>query len=618
MEQTDTNLAAAKCATQILRADVGRLPRRLDDVDGEFLCAYADGFRNERTACYNPKMKTFYAILNFLTKHPEPFCLVIGNVPKCIERFFPNIEFRFYESENMYSQKNVFSKDCVNTLPDRLAFFYEDADGEFSGEATRASYSKCLSILDWLRDKKGSYSIKYELCYIAGQLIEQPVVGDLELIPFCSLKSTECRQIGALGAHSPRAYPRYEQKILYLNILVREWARFDMRFDNFDVKNKYGFGNTWTLVSEPDGCFDCALEQVLCDEYERLVPITDRVVRTRGDGDYSVQNYIRYKLYQNPLIHSEIGTWSKISGPRMLLAHHSAKNVDVFFDRPDVIQITIHNLVTLGNVCLSEEDLKTILTRPKAALTLRQAVTHRNVNRTCNYEKLELYGDCVFSACVARFFDSTPTNNIGLLSDYKNYFTSGEVQTTMFASRLRIRDMVVVGDKECLDKTCEDVLEAYIAAICKIFDDLRACVQCSRLFATNEAHGCADAPRFGACGMEICYNIVRSILGAVDLSTVSVFPPKTELMVMLNAYKYNFEDCYSVTHTNNDLHVQEYVVKLHIADTTRRGDNCPVVERTYRGVGRFRKVERAACASFIKHLISLGFVPKIKEKHCGL
>jgi dsRNA-specific ribonuclease len=493
----------------------------------------------------------------------------------------------------MYSQKNLFKKEYIDELPKEISYFFEDPESELNDDNIKQNFEKSVKILGWMKNKTGYFSIKYE--HVNSNIVPN---GTLKLIPFCSHLSTECRLEGTLGDSREMTIPiDYRAKMLYLNVIIREWANFEM--NPWDVKNKCAVKGMYQDL-KVDNCFDCALEQKICEKFTT---------------DKGIQDKVRFNLYQKYLIHSETDNIQKLYFGKV------GKNVQKFFSFDNILNITIDNLMIFGNVNLTREDLLYVLQNKRNYSLLMQSITHKSISTT-NYEKLELYGDRIFEVLVSKFFVSFPTNNIGLLADYINYFTSGEVQTNFFVPPLRLNQVIQMNDRECLKKVSEDVLEAYIAALCIIFDEVFACYNCEKILVKEdfEVHKCEKvnikyenfANRLS--GMQVCENIIRRLLGSVNLVEYEhlIFPPKTELKEMLTMYKINFDESYSVSHVAKDWNVQEYKISLNIKF------NNSTIERVYKDIGTLREVERKACNSFIKDLKHLGFVTKIKEKHLGL
>jgi hypothetical protein len=290
-----------------------------------------------------------------------------------------------------------------------------------------------------------------------------------------------------------------------------------------------------------------------------------------------------------------------------------------FFLHTDPIELTIENLQRFANVNLSAVDLRCILNTPKNRQLIYESITHKSIDETYNYEKLELFGDRIFEFAVGKFFHSFPTRNVNLLANFRNFFTSGEIQTRMFLPMLRLDEIIIANDDECIKKVGEDVVEAYIAALYLIFEDIFTCFTCNALLVTEEMYvehrktclASVQTRSFSerlTCGADVCANIIRRILGPLNFDEYIhlINPPKTVLKELLAAYRIPMESCYKTTR-GNEWEVQDYTVTLKI-------DQWKFYQK-YVGTGRPRDVERLACSSFLVALYSIGKIPKGGVRH---
>jgi dsRNA-specific ribonuclease len=116
-----------------------------------------------------------------------------------------------------------------------------------------------------------------------------------------------------------------------------------------------------------------------------------------------------------------------------------------------------------------------------------RAFTHESYDYTDNYEQLELFGDTLLSAiAVAFFIKHFPQLKSSGLSEMKNYYTSGPVQTKMLIDkRMNLNIRAASGTKAAYPGIYADVFESIFGATYYVFESVSISsgyFACTKLF----------------------------------------------------------------------------------------------------------------------------------------
>lgn len=590
------------------------------------ICYLSNCCNNKRTALHSGQRKLFNALLYFLTKYAKDgdICVYIGSAPGdnilAIAEIFPTLTFRLYDPKKtkQTNLKNViivtnekgdgskFTNLTIKELfpeKNRILLFSDIRNTDNKGNITEVIVHSDLEIQkEWVKDlQPKAFCLKFRIPYVDSKKVKTTSISYFDgfglLQPYSPQTTTEIR---LMNSGVPKMITwglnEHENKMFYINTILREWAFYE------NVDND---------VIGGDNCFDCALETFLCKSFleSDLSTSALRLIKPfQGKTNISkLRNWIsnfdkmRLQLPPKPKIQNDfnhIRFEPLYTRPHGTLPHQSRDIID-FLNVTDPIKLLVDILIKRGKINKPQIEIVSILKTYKDLIY--EAITHKSMNSTHNYEKLEFRGDRILSNCLADYFyEKTDTSDISVLNGLLSAFTSGEVAIELFANRLGLKQIVVINEEETdcgLDKAVEDVFEAVLGAINKIFD---------------------SKYRKGI-GMMVCYNIIESILNEIDFENFKykIFPPKTELKELFNEHQHTlgfiFEKQYTVTigdkyDTIHDCGAEKIRVTIN---------NLPpnYTPPPYEEYGLKSKVERNAALLFLEFYKNRGLIsrPKYRE-----
>lgn len=636
--------------TPIVRQYISEIPKDTPYIDN---CC-----KKNRTALHNGQRKLFNSLLCFLTKYAEDgdVCVYVGSSPGyniCgVAQLFPQLNFYLYDPKpslcsydskgrkipnihiftERFTQQDITKQmtyivngqsltTTLKNINHKVLFFSDlrttDKKNEVREKGVARDLNFQLELLFQLLPR--AFSLKFRIPYItsAGTKTEnfQYVDGFGLIQPFAKQQSNEIRLMNKSESIIKNnmkqlrdwSLVEHENRMFYINTVCREWGRY---------KTKDG-------VEQGDNCFDCALEEMICEEFLRKYPYqfhTGHPLLSKDniEGDVvKMRNWINTinpkvsLVWNRPKIQENYPNIPKGEFPTAGFEQHPKsfhgslplqdRSIDLFLEITNPLDLIVDVLFNRGNTKFSRVYLLDIVGKHKELI--EESITHKSMNIEKNYERLEFRGDRILSNCIAEyFFTNYDTQDISVLNGHLSAFTSGEIATELFSKKLGLRDIIKIHSDIDKEKALEDVFEAVLAAINIIFD-------------TEFRRG---------IGMMVCYQIIDSILGEIDFDNFEhyIFPPKTRLKELFNEKikdGWDFDKQYKCIRMGEkvgdkyvDAPFETYTVTIKPPQST--GLTIP----DYQESGPKKRVEKNAAIAALEFLKNWGVTPTPRVRDLGL
>jgi dsRNA-specific ribonuclease len=595
--------------------------------------------KNSRTVLHNGQRKLFNTLLAFLNKYYDKdieTCLYIGSSPgqniAAVAELFPKVKFYLYDGKHTKTKQlpNVeivrndknegvkFTDYVLSQFLNRNAstlLFSDIRNVDNKGNVTEEIVDSDLNLqLSWITKlKPKAFCLKFRLPYVdpnkSKTTFKEYVDGLGILQPYAPESTTEIRLMNESSKIFDNkgnlklikwSLTTHENRMFYLNILIREWAYYTNVDDD---------------VIGGDNCFDCALETDICKKFLVSYPNTvQKFSKQEGKTDVSkfrnwISNYnekLKLICPEQPKIPKEFRLL-KFEKTKVQCLHGRLpildRSVKDFLQIVSPINLFTDIICKRAKIDLTYEKIKSLIKKNESLIY--EAITHKSMNKERNYERLEFRGDRILSDSISEFFyHKSTSNDISILNGLLSAFTSGETAADLFSEKLGLKQIIIINEEECcIASAAEDVFEASLAAINIIFN-------------TEYSRG---------IGSIVCYNIISSILNEIDFCDfkLRIFPPKTELKELFNEHQHEgfiFDKQYSVTVGDGkfkDIH-DNTPEKIRVEIKFPPEIPTSLIPPVYEEYGSKARVERNACELYLEFFKNRGYVPKPKNRDLGL
>lgn len=626
---------------------------------------YSDNCCKNRTTLHKGQRKLFNSLLCFLTKFAETgdICVYVGSAPGyniCgIAQLFPQIHFYLFDPKqshcaydsqghqlpNIHIFQERFTRDHITTpaqyvvngqqqrtnlqaISEKVLFFSDlrttDKKNEVREKGVARDLKFQLDLIFQLLPR--AFSLKFRIPYITPDGAKTQTFSYVDgfgmIQPFAKTQSNEVRLmnksenifVNGMKQLKEWSLEEHENRMFYINTVCREWGRYP---------TKVG-------VEQGDNCFDCALEEKICEDFLRKYPYrfdtAHPLPRRLDSSDLPEENdVVKMRNWINgvnpslslvwvpPPIQANFpsvpqGEFPTAGFEQQPKTWHGSlplqtRSIDKFLETTQPVDLIVDVLFERGETKFSRVYLQEVV--GKYAELIEESITHKSMDLKRNYERLEFRGDRILSNCIAEyFFTNYDTPDISVLNGHLSAFTSGEIATELFSKKLGLRNIIRIHSDMDIEKALEDVFEAVLAAIHIIFD-------------TEFRRG---------IGMMVCYNIIDSILGEIDFKNFEyyIYPPKTRLKELFNEKSkdgWDFDKQYRCIRVSEDVgkhdrydesEFETYTVIINLP--SHEGFSIPNYEET----GPKKRVEKNAAIAALEFLKNWGVVPTPRIRDLGL